>query len=75
MEYIAATFAFIAVVAIAHALDVRARNKELFAQCVALTKANGALMTQRDEMRRLMAGVTEGWEWPEEIDVEARRAA
>ncbi len=50
MEYVAAVAIFVAVLAIAHAQDVRKRNRELFAHCVELAKANGTLMTQRDAL-------------------------
>lgn len=50
MEIIAAIAVFAAIVAFAHAGDVRARNRELFAHCVELARANGALMVERNAL-------------------------
>lgn len=47
---IAAIAVILAVVAIAHAVDVRRRHAGLFAHCIELARANGVLMAQRDAL-------------------------
>ena len=52
METITAIAIFAAVVAFAHAADVRKRNRELFAHCVELAGVLALRMRERDEKRR-----------------------